>query len=404
MHRLYNFSSIEAAARGCNWLSLVLLGIVLPVVEFGFYSLALAVMFIASSIAIGGQDRVLLRYVLNPLAKHSDEERVESQIIAGAAFLLNFLIVVIVCAATAFYLSPEFVAPVLVEHRYALLIWLAFNAQLGLLVALARATEDTTFYAIVRLGYTLTKLIGLVIIGYISQSVEAVIWVDTLVITLFSLFGLFYARHHIKPVVSRQPLTKALGFGAPFILNMLAGAALGHVDKLMLAQFVTTEEVSKYSFLIGITSGVFFIFAIVNVKYETMVYRERDKAKGERHLRDLLLLCVGGAFLALLFVNLALPYLLPLVGKPEFAAPALLLVLSFAYLIYPLTLQANIRFAWQEKTQWVPAIMIAASLLNIVLNYVLISRMGLMGAATATLVSYSFLAIVSNSISRRVAR
>jgi len=55
----------------------------------------------------------------------------------------------------------------------------------------------------------------------------------------------------------------------------------------------------------------------------------------------------------------------------------------------------------KEKTQYLPAITFVGALLNVVVNFILIPRLGMMGAALATLVAYAGMALTLYIVVRK---
>jgi O-antigen/teichoic acid export membrane protein len=91
--------------------------------------------------------------------------------------------------------------------------------------------------------------------------------------------------------------------------------------------------------------------------------------------------------------------------EPKFAASQEVIpVVVLSYVFYGLSYYAQLGLFLTDRTKLVGIIGAVAATLNLVLNYVLISRYGMMGAAAATLLSFIFIAGVSYWCSQRAYR
>ena len=214
--------------------------------------------------------------------------------------------------------------------------------------------------------------------------------------------GIYCLKNSIKSPLTQQNLSKAATFGLPFVLHVAAGSSLGHIDKLMLSNATNNELIAQYSFLNAIAGGMFFIYAILNIKNETLIYQQREQNQAEKSLSSLLKTSLLLASTATIALNLILPIVLSTLGKQHLYDQQVLLILSLSYLIYPFYLQANIRFAWYEKPMIIPFITLISAIINIVCNLLLIPIYGILGAAISTLISYVVLCVSTQIISRRL--
>ena len=225
---------------------------------------------------------------------------------------------------------------------------------------------------------------------------EAILLLSVVCYSLFGFRGFF-----IWPAASAI-WKKSLLFGLPLILHILAGASLGQLDKLMIANMLEASALGVYAFINSIAGGVFFIFAVVNIVYEAKVYQLGVSDEAERLLRKMFKISMLSAAVVLLLANVSLPHILEWVDKQNYYDTQTILILSLAYLIYPLYLQANIRFSLKEKTKYIPMMTGTAAAANVVLNILLIPAYGIIGAAVRTLLAYVILVLLAQWTSRKI--
>jgi len=386
---VFGLASIEAFSRGLNWLSFALAGLLLPAEQFGIYAVAVASLLIFSALCVSGQDRVILRYL------NTKQNITQASIMICLIGTIFFsLLVFLFIKLSLFKLS---ISPIL------LIVWIFVTAQLILLTAIARSLEDKKVFFILRAVFTLGKIIGLVTIAKLFPLASNVILFECLLSLIICIIGFISFKSTIKASSRMEELKHATKYGFPFILHVAAGASLGHIDKLMLSNIASAEAIAQYAFLNSIAGGVFFIFAVLNVKYETSIYKETQYKAADSRLIKLTKISIIAALGVLAAVNFVLPTMLTLIGKAHLFDSMVLLILSVAYLIYPFYLQANIRLSWLEKPKLIPVLTILSATVNIALNLYLIPKYGVLGAAYSTLVSYILLSGAAHFISRKSA-
>lgn len=387
--------SIEAIARGCNWLGYLCLPLWLSPAQFGSFSLLLALVLLVSAIGTVGQDRVILRYV-------SQDKPTDNNVRVSIAFITSLFFSTIVFGFAYLALQWFDMADKIVVHFGLVMLWGVMQTLYMLLISLCRSLNKNSNFLILRGGYGIAKLCTLIAISATTGNVvyvviaEAILLLSVVSYSLFSFRGFF-----IWPAASAI-WKKSLLFGLPLILHILAGASLGQLDKLMIANMLETSALGVYAFINSIAGGVFFIFAVINIVYEAKVYQLGVSDEAEQLLRKMFKISMFSAVLVLLLANVSLPHILEWVDKQDYYDVQTILILSLAYLIYPLYLQANIRFSLKEKTKYIPMMTGAAAAANVIFNILLIPVYGITGAAISTLLAYVILVLLAQWTSRTI--
>lgn len=387
--------SIEAIARGCNWLGYLCLPLWLSPAQFGSFSLLLALVLLVSAIGTVGQDRVILRYV-------SQDKPTDNNVRVSIAFITSLFFSTIVFGFAYLALQWFDMADKIVVHFGLVMLWGVMQTLYMLLISLCRSLNKNSNFLILRGGYGFAKLCTLIAISATTGNVvyvviaEAILLLSVVSYSLFSFRGFF-----IWPAASAI-WKKSLLFGLPLILHILAGASLGQLDKLMIANMLETSALGVYAFINSIAGGVFFIFAVINIVYEAKVYQLGVSDEAEQLLRKMFKISMFSAVLVLLLANVSLPHILEWVDKQDYYDVQTILILSLAYLIYPLYLQANIRFSLKEKTKYIPMMTGAAAAANVIFNILLIPVYGITGAAISTLLAYVILVLLAQWTSRTI--
>lgn len=385
----------EAFSRGCNWLSYVLLPFWLTASEFGRFSFVLALVLLVSAISTAGQDRAILRFVSGG--------DIRSRLRTTAALFISVLFALFCLACVRLLVETTSILPDYNVPWSLVLIWIGLQMLCLLIAALSRALNDNNAFAVVRGIYGASKLVCLNLVAAQFAEIESVIWTEVTLLALVTLFAVFRFRQHIFAGPSIKVAKQSLLFGMPLVLHVLAGASLGQLDKLMIGNMLDATSLGLYAFLNSLASGVFFVFAVFNITYETRIYQSKDAVAAESMMSDMLKYSVGIAMVLLAAVNIGLSPLLIFLDKAAYFDAHVLAILSVAYLVYPLYLQANVRFIHAKQTRWIPLMTGLAALVNVAANLILIPLMGIQGAAWSTLLSYAVLVMFAQFTSRRIA-
>jgi O-antigen/teichoic acid export membrane protein len=204
----------------------------------------------------------------------------------------------------------------------------------------------------------------------------------------------------------RPLMRRALRFGLPLLPHGLAAWSLNFSDRWLIGLTIglptvaTQAAVGVYSFGYLIGQGVALVAISFNAAWVPFWYARGDGERGPRLLREATTLVMGG--LTFLAVGIAAfsPELTRLLATRRWGDEALgaidvTVIVTFASLVYGLYFMLVSTIFLRRRTAALPLITLAAGLTNLVVNLLLIPRMGITGAAWATLAGYLVLAGVT---------
>lgn len=252
---------------------------------------------------------------------------------------------------------------------------------------------------------TLTLICIITLFVQYQKSFRAIVFGTTVAQLLYSGILLFCVR---KSFIIRASLLdwleikSLLKFGLPIVPVSIIGWALSGMDKVMLRGFCDYSELGMYEVafkvvnIIGIAQTCFTSFWVPvahqwnndNVDKERFVYIGR-----------LISLAMTGIFvLVLLFKNVIFFILADDYGQAVNIVP-FLLIYPIMYTVSEVTVMG---IYFREKTLNLLFVSLAASIVNIALNCILIPKAGAIGASIATGVSYTVFFWIRTLISRRI--
>ena len=175
----------------------------------------------------------------------------------------------------------------------------------------------------------------------------------------------------------------------PTVFYSLSDLILGQSDRVMLQQMMSTAMVGQYSLALNFGNIMFTIFGALNNTWCPFFFedmkqgsRENLHKKASNYLELYTVLAMG-------FLLLATEVYKGFFAGKEFWDGTQLIpifVTSF-YINFMCTFPVNYEY-YHKKIRVVAVVTISSSLLNIVLNYLLIQKIGMAGAALATCISH----------------
>lgn len=200
---------------------------------------------------------------------------------------------------------------------------------------------------------------------------------------------------------------RLLRYGFPLILLAFVTPVLTWSDRFFLKFFqIPLEDIGVYSiaYKFGMIINVFLVVPLQR-GWGPMMYRLGVKEESRQYHRDVMFyFAVAGSFF-LLVISLFSKTVLSSVATEDYVKGAFVIpIVASAYLINGFRQFFSAGAALRDKT---PRLALAAAMaigINVVLNYVLVGRYGIAGAAWATLISYVTLVAFVYLASQRLAQ
>lgn len=216
-----------------------------------------------------------------------------------------------------------------------------------------------------------------------------------------------YLRGHLAWEFSPRLLGESLSFGLPEIPVRIATWALRLADRLILQRYLTLAAVGLYSVGYSLGGAPFDLIASsVNSAILPFIYqtaRDEHEDSTKRVFADLsswtsALL----AFLGLLTILFSREAILLLTVPAYLEAEPVVALIVWASIFQALAQVPTRAIYLAKKTAHLPLVFTVPAMINVGLNFVLIPRYGLMGAAWATLLAYPVLFGLTLWVAQRV--
>jgi O-antigen/teichoic acid export membrane protein len=270
-------------------------------------------------------------------------------------------------------------------------IWVPVNVVGTLALDLLRLEFRPIPYSLLGVGRAVfAGVVGAFLAGPLGLGVAGLL----LAYVLFGIAGvvitLWLARATWAPRFQTVAARKLLDFGLPLIPTGLAYWVISYSDRFFLIQLIGIGSAGIYAVANRVSLGVQLVLYAFEAAWWPYAYaRARELGHREQFAQIFTVVVIGTLGLAVLLGLFAREILL-VITTPEFVPAyayvgllALSLVVHGAYGVISIGVQLG------ERTRHMAWTSGAAALANIALNVLLIPRLGIAGAALATLAAYT---------------
>ena len=268
-----------------------------------------------------------------------------------------------------------------------------------------KRAREFSVLAFARSSSTLILRLALVIgLGY---GVMGVVVADLVVTAVLLAVMTPYFAPLIRPMFSAATLRESLAFGLPRVPHGFAQQVIAVGDKFVLATFVRDgrmllADVGLYSMgvSVGLIQKVFL--AAFEYAWAPFYYATVREPGAERIFSAVT--TYGVAILALMTAGLsaiAADLLTIVTGGQYTAAAGVVAWTALGVLFQGVYLMTSIGLNITRRTQYYPVATAIAAAANLSLNFALIPRFGIMGAAYANGIAYALQAVIAFAFSQR---
>lgn len=274
----------------------------------------------------------------------------------------------------------------IVIHSFFLYVINFEIARLDTLKKVEKSTLLSLFQAIIIIILSL-----IFVLNASENKAEAKIYgraVTTIIIGLFILV-LIYKRG--KTIWNSEYCKFCLQLTLPLIVHLIGHMVFNQSDRIMLKKMNDESTLGIYSVSITLCSVLNIIYGALNIAWGPFYFDfKRDNKKEEilnhskRYIKFYTLISIGFILLSYDVFKLMAP--------PEYydgmkIIPLFVLSQFFGFIyLFPVNYEFFIR-----KTSYIPIATIGAAIINIVLNWFLIPKYGILGAAVGTLFAHLLL-------------
>jgi O-antigen/teichoic acid export membrane protein len=269
----------------------------------------------------------------------------------------------------------------------------------SMLLAFLRVEERTKTLCVINVGIKAATIAAVCILlplagasahTYFTGTILAEVAFVAILITPLLRRGLVHLRE-----IDRGLLRAAIAYGLPMIVYELAGVALLYGDRGMVRHYLGEEALGYYTAGYGLSNYINdFVTASLGMAITPIYLRIWAKEGGEQTAKFLTvsldLFLMAATLVVVGTVLVCQDSLVVLASSKYAAAGPLIPVLVAAMLIHATQQFLSAGLLIAKRTCTMALVLLAATTLNLMLNGVLLPRIGLQGACIAALVSRAF--------------
>lgn len=285
--------------------------------------------------------------------------------------------------------SEDAMLPTIVFYQSISILFGAFD----LIVYWFRYQYEAQRVAVLKLAAFFVSAAWRIVVVAVFRSLTGYVFGVTLETVVFSIllavsFRKNYPEHRFR--FSARTVRDLLLISYPFITSEILSTIYGQTDKIMLKSMMNNEAVAMYSVALTLAGAISIIpqALIEGFRPDILKYRATDPAQYHRRLKQLYAsvfwICIA---YCIAITVLAKWIILILYGEKYLGAvPALSLVVWYTTFSYFGSIN-NIYMVAENKAKWVQITTLVGALTNVCLNFLLIPRFGVVGAAGASLLT-----------------
>lgn len=271
--------------------------------------------------------------------------------------------------------------------------------------AMLQIQERAGFYSLlssVRIVTSLTLRVLLVVA--VPMGVFGFTLANVMTAAAFATVGILLMRSEMLPAWDARVIRQALAVGGPTVPNNLLSYGYRLLDRVVLERIATLEQLGLYYLALRIADVMRLASDVFINAWRPIFFKEAGKAAFlERDVPEIIRLASIGMLTCFVTLSLAAPPLIRVFMAPSYAGAGRyvpLLVAAMAvkgFYAFP-----YIAVWFRKKTIWVPALSAITLVFSIAANYLLAAQAGVMGVATALLLSYCCLAALMLLVAQRL--
>ncbi|MBN1253252.1 MAG: oligosaccharide flippase family protein [Bacteroidales bacterium] len=389
-NQLKTYAVSETLAKGLNWVLLLALPKLISIENFGIISLIIAFENLILPISLNGQNVTILRF----FDRFKNHKNSFFKSIFKIFLKWNLIIIpIILVISLILYKSGTFIIIIfsvpLLAYREIILNYL-------------RVISDTKRYFKIRVSFQVLKFIFIVSLAFIypeSHYIYPIGLLFAVIISVIQIFVFLKTEINFKLIKnSKDNLSKVFFlFGFPIIFHSLSNAVSMYINRYMIQYFMDEHSVGVFSFAYSLSFSLFFILYIGSLIFQPLLYKSKKAdAKSEKNLT----IYTNGVFIIISVASIVLwflfPYILQYYKSDYLKSESVFKTLILATLFIPFYHQGNYRLTLKNKTHLLPIASGIAAFFNIILNIILIPKIGIVGAAYSTLISNIVIMLITN--------
>lgn len=257
-------------------------------------------------------------------------------------------------------------------------------------LAYLQANKYSSRYALLSVLYGAgSTLIGVFWMSQLSENrYMGLVYATLICRSIFALVGTIDMWKDMKFSMNKKMQSEIYRFCLPLIPHMISSFLLNYVDRYMIDNLVGTGESGLYSFAYNFGLIVNIVVQAINQTYGPEFYEMMNKKDYNRISRRVNMYQKGLLTISACVVIYAAEAI-KLWANPRYhAGISLVPMICYGYILFHLYATISAYSTYYKRNGYIALVSISTSIINVVLNYIFISKYGYAAAAYTTAFSY----------------
>ena len=273
-------------------------------------------------------------------------------------------------------------------------------------LTLMRLREKSTTFAVLNtLKFALTLILNFYFIVSLELGIEGIL-ISLLIGQIFlTLFSLPLVLKNINFKFQFSILKEMISYGLPLIFTTIFTLLLTISDRFIIKYYQGDASVGIYSLGHKIASVInIIILQSFQLGFLPIAYKKITAPDSQRFFSKTLTYYTFALVISSLAITLFSKEIIMLFAQKEeyWASYSVIPIITFGFVLKGIQYVFSLSFHYSKKTTYNAIIVIISAIINIVLNIVLIQRMGYIGAAYAMLISSLIMLFLSYYYGQKV--
>jgi O-antigen/teichoic acid export membrane protein len=282
---------------------------------------------------------------------------------------------------------------------------MAFSLAGEIPLSFIRAQQKSVLFTTISVSRLIVNVgLNIIFIVVFGWGIRGVILSGLVTHGLTSIFLSVYTFKQTGFLFSSIKLRKMIRYGIPYVPGGLGMFVIHFVDRFLLQRFTSLSQVGIYS--LGYKFGMILnplvnepFFSIWKPKMFELAQREDAKKIYSAMFTYFLFIEI---FLAL-GIAILIKDVLVIISAPAYhGAYKVVPLILLSYVLWGSYLQVQIGILLKKKTRYIAYVVAVSAAANLVLNFLLIPRIGIWGAALSTLASFGITTVLTYLVSNRI--
>ena len=395
----------HVAARGVTFLLLPLYTNVFSLEEYGIISLIFTFLGFMNVILHYGLDASLLKHYVQA----NNEERKLILSNTYVSFVITTTAIVTLLVLFRHQVSDLFFGSDLPQISLLVAGILFFDVLWTIHTLILRAEGKPVFFTLVNFFNVLSSLgLNLLLVLYFQMGIFGVLLSNLITSGLIFIATLPIIINRISfSNLSLKRWKKLMNFGLPFLPAGIFSMTLELSDRYILRYLTNLETVGLYN--AGYKLGMLLMLVVMGFNMAWQPFFLKKEKSEKDYIAQITTLIT--ATLGLLWILLII-WVEDIVrfqiagfsffGSQYWSSTQIVPIIALAYIFHAAYLLQIPGVYLMEKSSWVAWIRGLGAITNIVLNFLLIPSLGIIGAATATCLSFILMAVFIFTVNRNI--